>query len=510
MRKPAIIVGAVIVFLIVVGAAARFNVNSYRPQIQSRLGQALNRNVSMGNVSLRLVPPRLRVENPVIADDAAFDPRSPFVQADALDVSLRLLPLLAGHVDISSMKLQRPNVELIKNAQGVWNVSTLGGGRTSHGGGTFSIGALSIKDGQVAVTDLERKQPRTVYDHIDLTLKDYAPGKAFSADVAAHLPGPGAEDLHLQGKAGPVPAGNMAMMPFSGTLDLKQVGLGGLQKFAGNPMLAKTDGVLSGQTTINSSSGTLAASGNLKIEKPVVNGVDVGYPISADYKLSGNLAAGQIKIDSATVKLGQTPITVTGSLNTQHVPPQVDLSVKSGEISIGEISRLASAFGVVFSPQTTVAGRIALNVQARGPADRPQLTGTISGQDIKIAAKEIRQPIGIRAIDLTLTPTAIQSNNFEISSGSTTVASHVALENYASKSPAIDLTVRAPNATLPEILAIARAYGITALDRISGGSGTLSLDLHATGPVRQISSPEVLRALNGSLNLNFSGLRIAG
>src|SRR5262249_40368576 len=82
-----------------------------------------------------------------------------------------------------------------KNAPGVWNFSTLGSGGTTQGRNKLAIGTLSIHDGQVAVTDLEKKQPRAIYDHIDLNLDGYAPGKTFSIDAAAHLPGPGAEEL---------------------------------------------------------------------------------------------------------------------------------------------------------------------------------------------------------------------------------------------------------------------------------------------------------------------------
>jgi AsmA protein len=130
MRKSAIVVGIVIVVLIVFAAVGRFNVNGYKPRIQAQLGKSLNRNVTMGDVSLRLLPPGLRVESPFIGDDPAFNTQSSFVRADVLNVSVRLLPLLGGNIDVAALNLQRPVVELVKNAQGVWNFSTLGGSKT--------------------------------------------------------------------------------------------------------------------------------------------------------------------------------------------------------------------------------------------------------------------------------------------------------------------------------------------------------------------------------------------
>src|SRR4030095_16461536 len=60
-----------------------------------------------------------------------------------------------------------------------------------------------------------------------------------------------------------------------------------------------------------------------------------------------------------------------------------------------------------------------------------------------------------------------------------------------------------------EIQAIAKSYGITGLDKFNG-AGTLSLDLHAAGPLQSLSSEAITRALNGTMVLDFSPLRIAG
>jgi AsmA protein len=67
------------------------------------------------------------VQNLAIADDAKFNDSKPFVQARELDVSVKLLPLLSKSVEIDSLNLTRPSVELIKNREGVWNFASLGG-----------------------------------------------------------------------------------------------------------------------------------------------------------------------------------------------------------------------------------------------------------------------------------------------------------------------------------------------------------------------------------------------
>src|SRR5262249_40087981 len=143
------------------------------------------------------------------------------------------------------------------------------------------------------------------------------------------------------------------------------------------------------------------------------------------------------------------------------------------------------------------------------PASNPTLTGSIKARDLKLSGQAVPQPVEVKAIDVALSPNEIQSNEFNATAGKTTVAARFAVRQYSSKSPTIDASLRAPSATLPEIQAIAKSYGMTGLDQING-AGTLSLDLHAAGPMQSLSSEAITRALNGTMALDFSPLRIAG
>ena len=51
------------------------------------------------------------------------------------------------------------------------------------------------------------------------------------------------------------------------------------------------------------------------------------------------------------------------NLNTNPTPIEVDLRLKSGEVSIAEIARLAAAFGIAFAPDTTVTGKVDTDVR---------------------------------------------------------------------------------------------------------------------------------------------------
>jgi len=537
MRKIAIVIGIVVAVIVIAvgGLLLAFNPNDYRATIQSKLEQQLGRKVTLGNMDLGLFPLRFRVANLAISEDPKFNSNRPFVQTQELAVSVKLLPLLSKSVEVDSLTLTRPNVELIKNAQGVWNFASLGQqsapppapgqppartappaapspSTSSSNQQQFSLGELAISDGQVAITDLQGRKPRTVYDHINLKLTDFAPDAPFKVDASVHLPGSGNQEIRLQGKGGPLSHENPSATPFKGALDLKEVQIGGLQKFLQSPALVDTDGVLSGHTDIASVSGKLAATGQMNLDKPRLHGVDVGYPINVDYDVADDLTNDLLKINKGAIKLGPTPVFVTGTVNTKPTPAQLDLNVKISDVSISDIARLSAAAGTAFAPGTTVTGQINANIQARGAADKPELTGNLAARNLQVTGKQIAKPVQIPAVNIALTPTDIHSDNFNVNSGGTTAAVQFAMKQYASNSPQVDATVKAPQAALPDILAMAKAYGVTGLDKITG-AGNLSLDMHAAGPLQSLSSGssnQLMRTLNGTLAVNFNTMRYTG
>ncbi len=514
MRKIAIVIGIIVIVLVAAAGifVATFNPNDYRGTVQSKLEQQLDRKVTLGNMELGLFPLRFKVFNLAVADDQKFGTR-PFIQTQELSVSVKLMPLLSKSVQIDSLSLDRPNVELIKNAQGVWNFATLGqktsATSSSSSSQQFSLGELAINDGQVAITDLEDRKPRTVYDHINLKLTDFTPDAPFNLEASVHLPGAGTQEVSLKGKGGPLSHTNPATTPFKGTLELKGVVISGLQKFLQSPALVNTDGVLSGHTDIANENGKLSAIGQMNVDKPRLHGIDVGYPINADYDVNDDLPNDLLRINKCAIKLGPTPLSVTGTMNSKPTPAQLDVNLKANNVSIAEIARLAAAAGIAFAPGTTVNGQISADIKATGAADKPALNGTVAGSNIQISGKEIAKPVAIKTVNIALSPSEIHSDSFNVTSGGTTAAVQFSMKNYTSNSPYVDATLRAPQAALPDLLAMAKAYGVTSLDKISG-AGTVAVDMHAAGPLQSITGDEITKALNGTININFNNVHYAG
>ncbi len=168
----------VLVLIVAAGAfALLFDIDQFRPTIQAQLEASLKRKVVLGPISLGLFPPALRVQDVTVGENP------PLVKASELSVRAALLPLLQKKVEISSLRLAQPIIELVEGTDGHWNYETPGDSKSDT---ALSIGELMVENGQVAIT--ATGAAREVYDHIDLTLRDYAPDKPFSADLAVTLP----------------------------------------------------------------------------------------------------------------------------------------------------------------------------------------------------------------------------------------------------------------------------------------------------------------------------------
>ncbi|HET9698783.1 MAG TPA: AsmA family protein [Terriglobales bacterium] len=515
MRRFAI--AALIVCVLIVLALALLpqflNVNSYHDRIQAELQQRLGRPVTLGNIHLSLLPPSLRVKDVVIGEDPNFG-STPFAKAQELDVRVALLPLLRKDVEIQSLRLIDPDIQLIKNSHGDWNYASLGESpkpvaqaQTPSAAPTpaptpktsgaipnpeqkktapqLSLAHLEISNGRVHLID-QQKNTQNTYENIGLTVKDFAPGKAFDVDGSVQIAGKGDQSIQVKGTAGPLVNGS-AMIPFSGTVDLKQISISDLRQVANIPALDGYNGTLSGQLKARTQNSVLNSEGSIKIDDPQIKTTKLGYPLSLDYKLTDDLNAGVIRIEDGTLHLGPTPVSIAGTLNTTPNPAQIDMRVKTKGASISEMARLAAAAGVAFNAGTQIKGSLNADIAARGAANNPALNGNLKADGVEISGGQIRQPVTVPQIELALSPTAVTSNQFQARTGGTQLNGQFTLKDYTTQAPAIQATLQTNGANVGELLSMANAYGISAVEGMSG-SGTISLNLTASGPVKNASA----------------------
>ena len=68
--------------------------------------------------------------------------------------------------------------------------------------------------------------------------------------------------------------------------------------------------------------------------------MELGYPIVAEYDLTDDLPADMISIRSLTLKLGTTPLQISGTVNAKPKPPQIALKLNANNVSLAEAAKL--------------------------------------------------------------------------------------------------------------------------------------------------------------------------
>src|SRR5271169_3161729 len=101
------------------------NVNRYRKRAADSISRALGREVSVSTIELKLLPrPGLVLSNFVVADDPAYG-AEPMLRAATVTAYIRLASLWGGRLEIGTLALDSPSLNLVRRADGHWNLEEL-------------------------------------------------------------------------------------------------------------------------------------------------------------------------------------------------------------------------------------------------------------------------------------------------------------------------------------------------------------------------------------------------
>jgi AsmA protein len=374
------IVLAIVVALVVIAAAIPLFVNpdQFRPEIETRLGAALNRNVSIGKLSLSLLAGGISASDISISDDPAFS-RLPSLQAKSLDVGVEMWPLLTSRtLIIDSITVMEPKVSLLKNASGQWNFSSMGA-KTAPGGGqpggatTPSIAKLTLKNGTIQIASGGQMQS---YTSVQLTAENVGPSTSAAFNLKANTPGSGR--LEVKGTAGPV-AVDAAATPFNATVTLNGLNLGGYLGTASG-----IDGMADLESKVVSQQGIIRSQGTVKTNrlKLVANGSPAREPVTLDYQTTYNLAQNQVRIDQGDLHLGGSVAHIMGSVDTRGAPV-LNLTVNQPSLSADDLNRFLPAAGISMPPGVTLhSGTMSANLNVTGPVQQMVIAGPLHGTNL--------------------------------------------------------------------------------------------------------------------------------
>ena len=123
-KEPALLAICVALLLLAV-VPPLINLHRFQLRIAGAISRSLGRPVTMDAVALQLLPwPGLRISNLLVGEDPAFG-AEPALRAPAVVAQLRLSSLWRGHFELSRVEVSDASVNLVRNPDGRWNVSSV-------------------------------------------------------------------------------------------------------------------------------------------------------------------------------------------------------------------------------------------------------------------------------------------------------------------------------------------------------------------------------------------------
>ena len=371
-----IVIGVLIIVVVAVGVILALpfliDLNKYQDQYKPLIEDALNRKVQLQGIRLTMWP-RIgaRMTGLAVMDDPAFG-SSPFTSLTSLDVGVKLMPLLSGKVEVEDITLRDPVITVIKNKNGVLNVSTIGRAGVElpktpsrapipSTEGPIKILALlavdrvSIVGGTLTYRDLTAAKPTEyVLQDVKLLLQSVRLGQTTSLHFGA-LVQPLNLPVTLDGTFGPLKE----------TTDIDAINL--------QLGLGKTDFTIAGKTvgqnaTVNISS-PLINTANLPMTLPLNKSVNI-----KDLRIAAEVKGQEAKLNNLSFQLFDGQVKGQGSLTSGSDSPPF-----TGKATIQGL-QLGPALDALAATQVSISGTAGVDVALKGQGfSMPNLTKTLEG-----------------------------------------------------------------------------------------------------------------------------------
>lgn len=327
-----IIVLAVIAVVLIGGYVTlklMFPPDKLRAMVVPRIESAVDRDVELSGVSLRVIPRiAVRLDDLAIGNPPGFAPE-PAVQLEALEVQVRLLPLLLRRqVEIDRLRLLYPVIRYEVLDDGTSNFTGIGAGDASAAAGSDAEGSEAPPRGSalggLVVTDLTIRDGTVYYT-------DHASGRRARLSIGGQL------------SARPVEGGGGDALESGGRFELWDV-------------RAVLPGF--GEDTM-----------------PLPN-------VALDYRLLADLAGDSLALTRLEVALGDVTLSGQGTVRDLDGDRVLAFEASSGEFDIGELLASLPESARPVNAEASGTGRLTLDASGSLAAEGgPRVDGalTVSG-----------------------------------------------------------------------------------------------------------------------------------
>jgi AsmA protein len=389
--------GIVVAFLILVVVSLPFliKVDQFRPTLQADLTDALGREVTLGNLQLRILSGEVTADDLSVAEDPAFG-KPAFLRAKSLHVGVEIWPFFFSRkLIVTDLLIDQPEIALVQASSGDWNFSGLGS-KSKTAPATPAQGRmpldLSVK--LVKITNCRLTLSRTVghwkplaLEQVNIELRDFSSTTAFPFSLSAQVHGGGT--IKLDGKAGPINPTDSAMTPVSVNLKATQLDLAGSGM---NDFAPDVAGLVSFDGGGESDGITMRLKGKLKADnlKLAKNATASTRPVEADFSVQHDLRKHSGIVHQGDLHIGTAVAHLTGTYAEQGESMVLNLKLAGPGMPVQELEALLPALAITLPSGTSLKGGTAsANLSMEGPADRLVTAGSLALDNTRLVGFDL-------------------------------------------------------------------------------------------------------------------------
>jgi len=469
----------------------------YRRGLQASLERILHRHVTFARVSLRVLPrPGFVIENAVIHEDPSFG-SEPFVRVDRIECDIRWQTLLGARLSFSHLRLQNPNINLVRKAGGGWNIERLllaatGGELTSgvprnlltaanlkNGEPHLSAPAVppdwEVEDGRVNFKLGENKKPLAITGLSALLSFDSPPrhlrfrvlGYPVRTDLA--LPTPGAVEL-----TGDWTPGGDLLGPLNIVVRAREALV-----YDWAPLVTGRDtgmyGVLDAELRASGSVRRFNFEGRGRLSElhqweRIPPSDSMPWTITTRGQLDRD--RGRVLLESANASFADSHLRLSGTIDYFPRSPELDLALAVERSRLEDLMALAGRLWTV-QGGFGLRGRVDGSLAIQGPWDEPRFSGNVGARNVVLSAHSATFPVS----DLSI---RIANGGAQLAPARITLAPRVVLEaegslDRSTRTYPYEFSFSCKALPLRDVLDFGRALGMRTLEGWNAlGYGTAS------------------------------------
>jgi AsmA protein len=373
------------------------NVDQLRPRLESSLQSHLGREVHIGYLELSLLAGGARAGNLSIADDPAFGSR-PFLHAKSLEVGVSWLSLIFSHtLHLTSLKIEEPELYLVKSSSGKWNFSTLGAGSapdiTSADLGApdsalsaFALDRLTIRNATIVLPGSPGSSQSRALNHVDIDLRNASFGGTMSFVASTHSE---AGRIELRGEAGPVDHDHPERTPFHATINGANANLAQIASLKSS---SGPGGILGWNGSLNSDGRSVHGEGTAHAERLRLAGSGPGsrQPISLRYVTDYSLAQRSGELEQCEISVRQSRANLAGTYQVRGDTLVAQLRLAASQLALDDVEGVLPALGIELPGGSKLhGGTVSATLALTGPVDRLVTAGTVQLANANLAGFDL-------------------------------------------------------------------------------------------------------------------------